>query len=62
MSIENHPNINAAGFTIDVISAYLENLRGVAGANPTEALIVLHPFITEFIANVSTALDDKFGA
>lgn len=41
MSVENHPNINAAGFATDIIIAFRNNLRGTAGQNMPAAVQLL---------------------
>lgn len=62
MSVERHPNINAAGFYADVIAAYLQRLRGAAqGAeNKRAAIDVFHPLVTDFINKLDAALDERF--
>ena len=65
MSIENHPNINAAGFVTDIIVSFQKYLRGRANqdnATRGEALDVLNECgLQEFVVLVSVKLDAKFG-
>lgn len=61
MSEENHPNINAAGWTTDIMSSFMSRLRGPAEQDKTVALEVLHTRIVTFITDVSRDLDDTFG-
>jgi hypothetical protein len=61
MSIENHPNIYAAGFTSDIISAYVNRLRGKAVGNTNIALPILNKRIVDFVASLSEDLDRELG-
>ena len=64
MSIEAHPNINAAGFTVEIITGFQKHLRGKAAADATariNAVRILNKEIVEFVTKISILLDEKFG-
>lgn len=63
MSVYNHPNINAAGFTSDVMAAFMKHLRGKAGrlSNKSKALDLLDKRLIPFVVCLSNELDDTFG-
>lgn len=64
MSIENHPNINAAGFTADIIRSFFEHLRGRANLNQhnrADASEVMHNEVVAFVTKISEKLDSTFG-
>ena len=61
MSIENHPNINAAGFVTDVIIAFRKYLRGAAAENMPESVQILTDSgLVDFVNKVDENLDQKF--
>ena len=60
MSIENHPNINAAGLTADIMESFWRNLRGTAGNEPKKAVKLVTDKIASFVSNLSSTLDDEF--
>jgi len=55
MSIENHPNFNAAKFTADITKSYLECLRGGASIKD-------HPSVSfdiaSFVYDIDLKVDD----
>ena len=61
MSVEVHPNINAAGFTIDIAEAFLERLRGKAAHDHCTALSILNRNLVQMVVDVSVELDQTFG-
>jgi hypothetical protein len=62
MSIERHPNINAAGFTADIYMGYLQRLRGMAAKSMTEQTMeILSSRVGQFVTEISIALDEQFG-
>ena len=64
MSIENHLNINAAGFASDIVSSFYEHLRGRAklnSANIEDAGEIVHDLIVDFVTEISERLDGSFG-
>ena len=65
MSLENHPNINAAGFTVAIIKAFRDNLRGKAAENLLASIEVVKgenaERLVDFVAILSEDLDKKFG-
>jgi hypothetical protein len=64
MSIEAHPNINAAGFATAITIGLGEYLRGPAGSNKDHgaaALDLVKDDIVDFVALVSSKLDGRFG-
>lgn len=61
MSIENHPNINAAGLVTDIVVAFRKYLRGNAGQNANAALDLVSADMTDFVIKISERLDDRFG-
>lgn len=64
MSVEAHPNINAAGFTQAIISAFYKYLRGPATVEPGSVHVagdILHNEVVDFVVKVSEKLDKKFG-
>lgn len=64
MSKEMHPNINAAGFTVDILVAFEKRLRGRASQDnltKSEAMTTVHELVVDFVTNVSVVLDQKFG-
>ena len=63
MSVENHPNLHAVGFTVDIIDAFQKRLRGNAkAAKMQESLAVLtDELLTEFVTKLSEDLDKRFG-
>lgn len=61
MSVTNHPNIHAVGFTCDLIESFYSRLRGEADKNHTLAFVAIHNDLIEFVTKVSTSLDAAFG-
>lgn len=61
MSIENHPNINAAGLAAEIVVAFKKYLRGEAGKHDCEALDFVQEDIVEFVTKISEDLDQRFG-
>lgn len=61
MSIENHPNINAAGLTADIMESFLKRLRGKAAEDKQQCLKCLHNKLIEFVSDISSVLDNEFG-
>ena len=63
MSIENHPNINAAGFTVDIMDSFIKHLRGKARDihYRSVAFDIIHDELINFITKVSSDLDVAFG-
>lgn len=58
MSIENHPNFHAAGFTTDVMVSFYDRLRGEADKNNLDddkfkALVV------KFVMEVEELVDES---
>lgn len=52
MSLENHPNFNAAKFTADVTESYFKCLRGGASVKN-------HPSVSEDIVKFVIEIDSK---
>ena len=66
MSVGNHPNINAVGFTCDIVEAFDRHLRGVANTSDNRAYAgasfkILNKHLVDFVTKVSQDLDDEFG-
>ena len=66
MSLENHPNIHAVQFTMDILESIKKNLRGIAGDDPRYSSEVMRRInddqeIVEFVADISTRIDDIVG-
>jgi hypothetical protein len=64
MSVENHPNINAAGFATSIHEEFFKHLRGPANETPDtvrKASTVLHEELMEFVIAISSRLDEMFG-
>jgi hypothetical protein len=61
MSLERHPNIHATNLTVGIIKSFEESIRGAASANPSTALSIITKHVTNFVNEVSTELDNKFG-
>jgi len=62
MSIERHPNINAAAFTLSVLAAYSKYLRGDAEKDKEAAFDMIKEDVAMFVVKVSERLDDHYGA
>ena len=60
MSIENHPNIHAVGFTVDIIESFQARLRGEAAKDQQRAFEVLNTKIVTFVSDISEDLDRMF--
>ena len=64
MSVERHPNINAAGFVTDIIVAFQKYLRGKANQDKhtrSEAFDILNSELAGFVSRVDEKLDSRFG-
>lgn len=62
MSIENHPNINAAGLVPDIFIAINKQARGKAKqAGHTETIQAVADLVRDFAVEISERLDEKFG-
>jgi len=61
MSIENNPNIQAVGLTVDIVNSYMHNLRGKAAEDKPKALQILTSKIVKFVTELSEELDQTFG-
>lgn len=60
MSKERHPNLNAVGFTTDIVKAYVTHLRGAAKQELPAALNAVEDLVIEFVGRVDDALDAQF--
>lgn len=60
MSIENHPNIHAVWFTLNINDAMVKHLRGDANQFLNEIVgnEELKMLLVDFVANVSTKIDE----
>ena len=70
MSEENHPNIQAVGFTVDVIESFRKHIRGKAlelfnseGMEGKQRVlkVLTEKAIVDFVTDLSVALDKEFG-
>lgn len=61
MNLEAHPNLHAAGLARDIQQAILGRLRGKAAANPQRALQLAQACLTDFVVQLSCALDAEYG-
>jgi len=61
MSIENHPNLNAAGLASDITQAFSNRLRGDAAKDLKTSLDVFGDLVVRFINDLSLELDRRFG-
>lgn len=62
MSIENRPNLNAAGLVTDIIIAISKRIRGNAGeAGMKQVLPLLSDEITNFANSMDEQLNQYFG-
>lgn len=58
MSIEAHPNLHAAGLTVDIIEAVEQRVRGKAATLPPQLIADLtNKRIVEFVLTLSMVLD-----
>jgi|GEM_PF-5935848 len=61
MSIENHPNIQAVAFSMDILNSIRKNLRGKAKSREDEVFDGVQDLIVDFVADVSTKIDEVVG-
>jgi len=66
LSIENHPNIQAVQFTIDILESIKKNLRGLAGEDSRYSSEVMRQInngqeIVEFVSEISFRIDEIVG-
>ena len=65
MNIKNHSNINAVALVVESFESIRKHLRGKAGSSDRTidtSLKVCNDLIQEFAVQVSTRLDETFGA
>lgn len=63
MSVDNHPNLQAVGLTVDIITALNNRVRGNAGQVPfAEVLAMLEQDIQDFVVLASTKLDATYSS
>lgn len=61
MSIENHPNIQAVALSVDIQTSIREHMRGKAKESENEVFDGITDLIVNFVADVSTKLDELVG-
>ena len=63
MSLEDHPNIHAVGFSVDITTSLRKHLRGKALENLEKKELAIGDekitnLIVDFVADISTRLDE----
>jgi len=61
MSIENHPNIHAVALSLDIQTSIRKHLRGKAKGRENEVFEKLKDLVIDFVADVSTKIDEVVG-
>ncbi len=59
MSVEAHPNLHAIQFSLDIVEALDRAKRGEAAQQPTLLDNEVRDRIVNFVADISTYLDEK---